>query len=202
MQHLGAEVRKLRRLFKADRLDPQRLRHNARIGRHNAIHIGPDFNGPARRAPPASAAEKSLPPRPSVVVMPSTVAPMNPPITGTRAASSRGSACSSGASESRFQWRRLAEFRVRHDARACIQMRARKTPPRSAAVTIRLDQPLTEAHHQVRRARRQLTHGGNAAQQVVQRVELCVQVRSRSCRPVAAPAESPPFPRAASAAAR
>ena len=47
----------------------------------------------APRHAPTIAAEKSEPPRPSVVVTPVAVAPTNPPITGMRPAASGGSAC-------------------------------------------------------------------------------------------------------------
>ena len=56
-----------------------------------SVHIS---MAPARSPPPTSAAVKSLPPRPSVVVIPSVVAPMKPPITGVFPASTNGSTSS------------------------------------------------------------------------------------------------------------
>ena len=45
VQHLGAEVRQLRRFFKADDFHAQRIGAHARIGGHDAVDIGPDFDG-------------------------------------------------------------------------------------------------------------------------------------------------------------
>ena len=50
MQHLGAEVGQFRGLFKADDLDAQRVGADARIGGHDAVHVGPDLDGIGRRA--------------------------------------------------------------------------------------------------------------------------------------------------------
>ena len=45
MQHLGAEVGQLGRFLKADDLDAQRIGADAGIGGHDAVHVGPDFDG-------------------------------------------------------------------------------------------------------------------------------------------------------------
>ena len=45
MQNLGAEVGQLGRLFKADDLDAQGVGADARIGGHDAVHVGPDLDG-------------------------------------------------------------------------------------------------------------------------------------------------------------
>ena len=45
MQHLGSEVRQFRCLFKTDDLHSQRIRTDAGVGRHDAVHVGPDFDG-------------------------------------------------------------------------------------------------------------------------------------------------------------
>ena len=45
MQNLGAKVCKFSSLFKADDLDAQRIGTHARIGRHDAVHVGPDLDG-------------------------------------------------------------------------------------------------------------------------------------------------------------
>ena len=45
MQNLGAEVGQLGGLFKADDLDAQGIGTDAGIGGHDAVHVGPDFDG-------------------------------------------------------------------------------------------------------------------------------------------------------------
>ncbi len=45
MQDLGAEVGELRGLFEADGLDAQGFGDDARIGGHDAVDVGPDFDG-------------------------------------------------------------------------------------------------------------------------------------------------------------
>ena len=45
MQHLGAEVGQFGGLFKADDLHAQRIGADARIGGHDAVDVGPDFDG-------------------------------------------------------------------------------------------------------------------------------------------------------------
>ena len=45
MQHLGAEVGQLGGLLKADDLDAQSIGADARIGGHDAVHVGPDLDG-------------------------------------------------------------------------------------------------------------------------------------------------------------
>src|SRR5579884_1539296 len=44
MQHLGAEVGELGSLFEADDLDAARVRAEAWVGGHHAVHVGPDFD--------------------------------------------------------------------------------------------------------------------------------------------------------------
>jgi hypothetical protein len=45
MQHLGAEVGQFRGFFKADHLDSQGIGADARVGGHDAVDVGPDFDG-------------------------------------------------------------------------------------------------------------------------------------------------------------
>ena len=45
MQNLGAEVGQLGGFFKADDLDAQRIGTDARVGGHDAVHVGPDLDG-------------------------------------------------------------------------------------------------------------------------------------------------------------
>ena len=45
VQDLGAEVGELGGLFKADGLDAQGVGADARIGGHDAVDVGPDFDG-------------------------------------------------------------------------------------------------------------------------------------------------------------
>ena len=49
VQHLGAEVGELGCLFEADGADAERVGADARIGGHDAVHVGPDLDG-LRRA--------------------------------------------------------------------------------------------------------------------------------------------------------
>ncbi len=42
MDDLGAEIRELHRLVVGQLVDHGRLRHQARIAAHDAVHIGPD----------------------------------------------------------------------------------------------------------------------------------------------------------------
>ena len=44
MQHLRAEVGELGGLFEADGAHTQCIRADARIGRHNAVDVGPDLD--------------------------------------------------------------------------------------------------------------------------------------------------------------
>src|SRR6185437_12443331 len=44
MQYLGAEVGQFGGFFKADHLHTERIRANARIGGHDAVHVRPDFD--------------------------------------------------------------------------------------------------------------------------------------------------------------
>src|SRR5579864_4795054 len=87
VQHLRAEVGQFRRLIEADHANPVRIRAKIRIGGHHSVHIS---MASAFNPAPTIAAEKSEPPRPIVVVTPLRVAPMNPPITGTRPPSTSG----------------------------------------------------------------------------------------------------------------
>lgn len=50
MQHLRAKIGEFGSFFKTDGLDPQRLRTNARIGGHDAVDVGPDFDGVSLQA--------------------------------------------------------------------------------------------------------------------------------------------------------
>ncbi len=45
MQHLGAEVGEFGGLFEADGLHAQGLGHDARVGGHDAVDVGPDLDG-------------------------------------------------------------------------------------------------------------------------------------------------------------
>ena len=45
VQHLGAEVGELGGFFKADDLDAQCIGADARIAGHDAVDVGPDFDG-------------------------------------------------------------------------------------------------------------------------------------------------------------
>ena len=48
VQNLGAEVGQFGCFFKADDLDAQRIGADARVGGHDAVHVGPDFDGLGR----------------------------------------------------------------------------------------------------------------------------------------------------------
>jgi len=90
MEHLGPKIGQLGGLFKADGLDAPRIR--TKVGSvviipSTSVHISMRS---ALKPAPTMAALKSDPPRPSVVLMPSCVAAINPPITGTRLRSSSG----------------------------------------------------------------------------------------------------------------
>src|SRR6185369_7265268 len=45
MEDLGAEVGQLRGFLEADDFHPQRVGANARVGAHDAVDVGPDFDG-------------------------------------------------------------------------------------------------------------------------------------------------------------
>ena len=45
MQNFCAEVGQLGGFFKADDLDAQGVGTDARVGGHDAVHVGPDFDG-------------------------------------------------------------------------------------------------------------------------------------------------------------
>ncbi len=49
MQNLGAKVGEFGRFFKADDLDAQRLRTDAGVAGHDAVDVGPDFDGSGRK---------------------------------------------------------------------------------------------------------------------------------------------------------
>jgi hypothetical protein len=57
MQHLGAEIRELRRLGKRQVLDDVRVIHHARVGREHAVDVGPDLNLRRAEAAPMMDAE-------------------------------------------------------------------------------------------------------------------------------------------------
>ena len=50
VQDLGAEVGQLGGFLKADDLDAKRIGADARVGGHDAVHVGPDFDGLGSRA--------------------------------------------------------------------------------------------------------------------------------------------------------
>ena len=113
---------------------------------------GTSFQSETREAPSAratSVAERSVPPRPSVAISPSGVAPMKPGSTGTRPRASSGSStrvhCAIGAGDSRA---RRARRRCRCGSRRaprrsgpwCRRRRARRPrAARSAARRARRD---------------------------------------------------------------
>ena len=102
MQHLRARLGQFRGFAVGDLAEDFRIGHQTRIGRHNAIHIGPDPEfGRVERGCENAGAEKSEPPRPSVVGRPSAVAPLKPVTTGIPPARRIGSKRACAFSRSR-----------------------------------------------------------------------------------------------------
>ena len=106
-----------RRLRVGHRFQHPRVGDQPRIGGHDAVDVGPDPQLARRPAPRREMdAEKSDPPRPSVVGRPSSVEPLNPVITGsTRFSSSGRSTLAARCARGFHQRRRVAEHRVGGD---------------------------------------------------------------------------------------
>ena len=126
-------------------------------------------------APPTSAPVKSEPPRPSVVVMPASLDAMNPPITGTLPCATSGRSFS-GARFSMMSSSGAAFWnsRVGDDDVARIHVRRVDALLAKGRRHNAAGDALAVAHDQVGDARRELENRRQAAQNLVQRVELLV----------------------------
>ena len=79
LQHLRAQARQLEHFLERDRVEPPRLGHDARIGRVDAVDVGVDLALVGASSAAASATpDVSEPPRPSVVMLPSSSTPWKP----------------------------------------------------------------------------------------------------------------------------
>ena len=174
MQHLRAEVRQLRRLFEADRLHAQRIGTDARIGGHDAVDVRPDLDrsgvqSAAHQRSGVVAAAASQRGRDAVRRRADKAAHHR-----RLAASTSGSTSSRSLSSISLSMRdRLAVVVVGDDAAARVHMRAVEATLRKGRRHHAARKPLAEAHHQIIRSRGQLADRRNAAQQIVQRIELC-----------------------------
>ena len=178
MQDLCAEVGEFRGLFKRDGFDTQSIAADARIGGHDAVDVGPDFDGTGMQC---TAGERS-----------GEVA---------AAAAERGGDAGGGCADEaahdghfagfqqgqrvrgecgldgRFERGGLAERVVGDDAGAGVEVGTAATPRRaeSAAATMREESrsPKLTTRSVVRGC--EFADGGDAAEQVVQGIELGVE---------------------------
>ena len=190
VQHLGAEVRQLRRFLKADFFHAQRVRADARIGGHDAVYVGPDLDGlRVQRAAHQSAREvgAAAPQRSRQSRLVRSDEPAHH--RHFALAHQRQQLLRRTFFNDVVQRRRPLKFGIGDDELARVRMRRVDAALAESRGHNAAGDALAVAHNQIGDARRKLANRRQPAQHLVERVEFLIDQRDQrgARRPCSSP---------------
>ncbi len=178
VQNLGAEVGEFGGFLEADGFDAQGLGHDARVGGHNAVDVGPDFDGAGVQASSDEGGGVVAAAAPEGGGDAGFVGPDEAAEHGSLAGFDEGQHVDEhGGLDGGFEGRGLAVVGVGDDAGAGIDVGALEAGFEEGGGDHAGGHAFAEADDEVVGARGEFADGGDAAQQVVERVELLVERR-------------------------